>query len=294
MTSANPLKKVQPGDDLPGAQTFNYFIDTAIAEKNRSINTGGQPLQDFRQTGIVKVLNASGSTVSRNGVLGVSGVIITQTNHENEFLRQVALTGTTPARASHHGLFVVLIDPLESGKIGRGVISGAVPVQVDILDTGHLFADIKDGDGTQLESQAIGSARILYREPPIGTDPATGTHWCVVLLGVTNPYEVFPVTVAKDGGEAGSPAVGTIPGENCSFTYTVYDYAGQKIEDTVSPEHARHPETIYLEAGADGRSDKGLAYWDVSSAPLGTEDYGQPGALILIHLPGEIESSDEC
>lgn len=293
MTSSNPLKKLQAGDDLPGAQSFNYFIDAAVAEKARSLGIGGQRLPDFRQTGIVLVKNDSGATVGLNGVLGISGVIITQANAENEFRNQVTLTGVDPVLATHQGKFVVLLEPLEDGKIGRAVISGVVPVKIDVMDTGHAFADIQAGDTTNLESRAVGSARILYIEPPVGSDPATGVHWAVVNLGAEDPQRPFLVTVSKDGGVAGSPAVGTAAAVDCTWTYSVYDMAGFKVGELITPEHSRYPGAVYLEAGTGGRSEYGIAAWDTGSAPLGT-DPGWAGELLLLHLPGEIQSTDTC
>lgn len=290
--AGDPLKRLQSGDDLPPHQTFNCYADAAIAEKARQHKQARQAVPDFRQTSIVLVRNDSGATVARNGVLGISGVIITHTNHANEFLHRVTLTGVDPVLATHQGKFVVLLEPLGDGKIGKGVVSGVVQVKIDIHDTGHMFADIQDDTTANLESRAVGSARILYIEPPVGTLPATGVHWCVVDLGVEDPQRPFGVTVAKDGGVAGSPVVGTAAAVDCTWTYSVYDLAGFQVGSEITPERSRFPGTIYGEAGAGGRSAEAIARWDTGSAPLGT-DPGWAGELLLFDVD-EFPSADTC
>lgn len=299
--AGDPLKKVQAGDSLTRShESFNFFIDAAVAEKTRQDNTGQGKRPDFRQTGIVWVQNDSGATVERFGVLGIDGPIITSADNDTEFFRQVTVVGKTPDPDLHSNKFVILLEPLEDGKIARvGVISGAVQVQIYINDTDHRFADVVPPVGTAsgvtgyLSSGAVGSARILWIAPPVGTEAATGLHWAIVNLGVEDPQQPFGVTVVKDGGVAGSPAVGTVPAVNCSWTYTVSDLAGYELDTGVSPEQARYPGFIYLEAGAGGRSAYGLAVWTTGTPPLGTIP-GSEGTLVLMYLPGERPDATVC
>jgi len=86
------------------------------------------------------------------------------------------------------------------------------------------------------------------------------------------------VTVAKDGGVAGNADPG---GVNCSWTYTLTSLGGTVLETTVTPEVARYPKTVYLEAGAGGRSEYGIASY------IG-------GAWKLLGLPGEIADTTVC
>ena len=90
--------------------------------------------------------------------------------------------------------------------------------------------------------------------------------------------QIQVVTVAKDGGVAGNPDPG---GTDCTWTYTLTSLGGIVLATTISPEQARYPETIYLEAGAGGRSAYGMASYIA-------------GAWVLLNLPGEIADATVC
>ena len=89
------------------------------------------------------------------------------------------MKGKTPSDPDHLGSFVVLLEPIKSGKIGRAMIQGAVYVQVKI-ETSDVdeWADIDDGETGQLKATKDGSARIIYRR-----SGGTNGDWCVCLLG---------------------------------------------------------------------------------------------------------------
>lgn len=176
--AGDPFKRASSGDKLQiPAAAWNACLDAAEAHRN-----GGTPLpangpQQFRQADIVLVKNSSGSTVSRFGVLGISGVIFTPSAALASFQNQVAFTGVTPTTADHKGKFLICLEPIANGKVGRAWISGVCQVQIDVVDAAHGFCDVKNSDRTQLTSGGSGSARILYK--PSGT----GTKWCAVRMG---------------------------------------------------------------------------------------------------------------
>jgi len=147
------------------------------AHKNSREGGNAAGNRSTRNADIVLVKNSSGSDVARFGVLGISGVIFTPTDSLATFQDQVAVTGVTPTTASHVGKFVVLLDPIANGKVGRGWIAGVCQVQVDVTDTAHKFCDVRNSDRAKLVSSASGSARIIYSES------GTGTKWCVVRIG---------------------------------------------------------------------------------------------------------------
>ncbi|MBE3097140.1 MAG: hypothetical protein IMZ44_08410 [Planctomycetes bacterium] len=176
------LKKVQPGDRLRiPAKTFNTMIDAAQDFLNRRHNAGPDALRDVRQPGIVLVRNDSGSDLPRFGILGISGVLFTRTENATQFDNGPALTGTTPAAPDHRGKFVIALQPIASGKLGRCAVAGIVPVQIAVTDEDHRFADISDGSCDTLASAPSGAARILYQES------GTGTKWGLVLVGSWGP-----------------------------------------------------------------------------------------------------------
>lgn len=210
--SGDAFKRVRPGDKaVIAAAAWNACLDAAEAYKGGSLapRTPGKP--GFRQADIVLVKNASGSDVSRFGVLGISGVVFTPTDSLPSFQNQVSVAGVTPTTTSHVGKFVIALDPIPNGKIGRAWISGVCQVQVDISNTTHKFCDVRNSDRTKLASSVYGSARILYSE-----GSGTGTKWCVVRLGdnASEPVRLGKTssawakgtTATIDVWESGSPS----------------------------------------------------------------------------------------
>jgi hypothetical protein len=176
--NGDAFKRVRQGDSMQiPAAAWNACLDAAEAHRNGATPPFVGGPMEFRQADIVLVKNASGSDVSRFGILGISGVVITPAASLIAFQNKNAFTGVTPTVASHLGKFVICLDALKNGQIGRAWVSGVSAVQIDITDTSHKFCDVKDSDRTKLASGASGSARILY------TPGGTGTKWCGVRLG---------------------------------------------------------------------------------------------------------------
>ena len=62
------MNKVQPGQPLRiPAETFNAFLDAAPDFRNRQRSVSSESLPAVRQTGIVKVKNASGDDRAPGG-----------------------------------------------------------------------------------------------------------------------------------------------------------------------------------------------------------------------------------
>lgn len=176
--SGDAFKRVTQGSalEIPAA-AWNACLDAAEAHKRGAVSLPDAVARQFRQADIVLVKNASGAAVSRFGVLGISGVIFTPSDSLAAFQNQVAFTGVTPSGDSHKGKFLVCLDPLNAGEVGRAWISGVCQCRVLVTDADHQFCEATAGDSTQLKSSKSGSARILYK--PAGT----GSLWCTVRLG---------------------------------------------------------------------------------------------------------------
>lgn len=191
--NGDAFQRARPGDKMQiAAAAWNACLDAA--EAHRRGPGRGRPIEQYRQADIVLCKNTSGADVARFGVLGIAGVVISPTDSLNEFQSQVAVTGTTPTTA-HRGKFVVCLEPIAAGAIGRAWISGVCQVQVDITDVKHTHADVKPSELDKLQSGGSwsGSARILYRQ---GT--GTGTKWCVVRLGEGNGTAIRVGKVSAD------------------------------------------------------------------------------------------------
>jgi hypothetical protein len=215
--NGDAFKRVRQGDAMEiQAAAWNACLDAAEAAKRGGGGVVDAVGRQFRQADIVLVKNSSGSDVSRFHVLGISGVIFTPTDSLPSFQNQVAFTGVTPTTASHAGKFVICLDAIKNGQIGRAWVSGVSAVQIDITDASHEFCDVKDGDRTKLASSGSGSAMILYK--PSGT----GTKWCGVRFGNHTPCH----RITDNGYVAGNIQILGHSADGCLKWYDIATCAG--------------------------------------------------------------------
>jgi len=229
---SDALRKVQTGQRLViPAAAYNAFIDAAVDYRRRTARIGQKAEPSQRQASIVLVRNDSGGDLNRLAVLGVDAPVIDPAANEDEFKNRVALVGVTPAGDTHVGKFVVLAEPIASGKIGRAYAAGVCPVRIDVPDEDHEypFAEIAEGVTDNLKVSYYGSAAVLWREG------GTGVQWAVVRLGKTMPMHVFPVELTQVGGSQGDE-------ENpATWTYDVADVVtGETLASAVDPTASPH------------------------------------------------------
>ena len=173
------LKKVHPGDKLRiPAATFNTLIDVARDHLANRQNATRQPGIVLPPPGVILTIrNDSGSDRDRFEVLGLDEPVCPPEDNTADMSRGPVMSCIYPVDPDHLGAFVVLLEPIADGAVGRAMVQGAVYVQVDMDDMTAERADITDGECGYLTATAGGSARILWHE---GDEP--GTLWCVVLL----------------------------------------------------------------------------------------------------------------
>jgi hypothetical protein len=172
------LKKVKSGDPLViPASTFNAFIDAAQAHQAQQRALGAEGMRDFGHAATVRVRNDSGAAVDRFGVLGIDGPVIGPDANLVEFQGRPTLKGVTPIAGAHDGKFVVLLDPIGNGRIGRACAAGLTVARIDVSDAVHGYADIDNGDASHLASASSGAAKILWKES------GTGEKWALVSIG---------------------------------------------------------------------------------------------------------------
>jgi len=123
--------------------------------------------------------NATSSTVNRWGVMSVAGVVFTPSgatgNATQQFQDQPVLSGGLPTGGS---AFVVAVEPIAAGKIGRVAVAGVVQAKINVVSESDTFATAKDGDLTQLTSSSSGEATILWKESGTGAG-----KWALVRFG---------------------------------------------------------------------------------------------------------------
>lgn len=201
------LKKVQPGDDLNiSARTFNTFIDTAQwAARQRGTQTRSRQPKNLPQSGVVLVKNETGELREQGDALGIDGPIFTPADNLATFKGQVALRGVALDPAEHFGAFVVLLEPLADGKIGRAVIAGVAVALVQMRHAKHRFADAAAGEPQRLASAVVGAARILWKQYD------TGTSWAILEIGDRSGAGIVGKTSGSVPARSGAtPGVGTM------------------------------------------------------------------------------------
>jgi predicted RecA/RadA family phage recombinase len=123
--------------------------------------------------------NNTTGTVRRWGVLSVAGVVFTPSgatgNATQQFQDQPVLSGGLPTGGQS---FVVAVEPIAAGKIGRVAVAGVVQAKINVTDAGHGFAKARNADMAQLESSATGDVQILWKESGIGAG-----KWAIVRFG---------------------------------------------------------------------------------------------------------------
>lgn len=213
MANGDPFRKVQPGQPLQiSANWFNTVTEDLLSRHRQRMSGGAGAAQadPARNTGVVKVKNASGSDVARFGVLGINTILFGPADNLIEFQNNAALSCITPT-AAHAGKFVVLLEPAADGAIALAVVSGIVPVQINVTDAAHGWADVKAADLTQLNSGASGTAQIVYKE--VGT----GMKWAMVRLGAGASSGTRVVNLTQRGGANGNKT------SAATYTYDLYE-----------------------------------------------------------------------
>jgi len=250
----NALGRVNPGDALNfPAQTFNIFCDTAeeVARMKGRQFADRQPGRGIN-TGIVTVRNDSGGDLLRFAVLGIGAPIIDNSDNLAEFQNRVTFKGQLPDIDLHRGRFVILLEPLADGAIGKAVVSGVCQVLVNVSDAAHTFADVIDGDATTLASGWSG-AEILWKETGTGDDKCA-----IVRLGPPTPELLY--FELKDDLLAGNT------GTQYADAYLVADSGGSFIRDTsITFRVYNNGDNIFRGRGSDSspinEGSRGYARW---------------------------------
>ena len=170
------MNKVRPGDPVAiSAATWNDVLDAAALAKGSRRTGAGIP--DGLEPGIVRVKNATDEDLDRFAALSVAhGIGVAPDKNVLAFQNEPAvLFGRIWAG---DGAWVVLQEPIPSGKIGRAMLFGVTPAQVDVADKEHDFAEpVEDNAAGALQSCAAGTARILWKKG------GTGLQWCLLHVG---------------------------------------------------------------------------------------------------------------
>ena len=141
------LRKVQSGEQLKiPAEAYNAFIDAVREERARRHSIEQEAGLEVRQTGIITVRNQSGTDQDRYHILALRNPIVNPTDNLQEFKNRVSLDGVTAVDPAKCERFAILLDPLASGGIGRGIISGVAQVRINVIRESDTYAEILVSD----------------------------------------------------------------------------------------------------------------------------------------------------
>ncbi len=191
------LAKVSPGQPLRiTADTFNAFVDAAAAYQASRSSRQAEGGATVPTAGIVIVRNDSGADQDRFAVLGIGTPLILPSDNAAAFQERVALALVAPDEEAHADRICILQEPIAAGSLGRGLILGVTPVQLDVQAEDDRTAAIVTGETGSLATGSTGAARILWKEA------GTGLRWGIVQIpsggaGGGSPNLVLEVTSAN-------------------------------------------------------------------------------------------------
>ena len=169
------LKPVSPGQPIVlSAGDHNAMLDAARAHRARQVMKVGESAAR-QQAGIILVKNNTASNRDFLDVMAVDVPLILPTESLDEWSARVAFSCVDPG-STHAGRYVVLQEPIAAGELGRAMVIGVTPVNLDVVDEAHRYAEVDTGATGSLITKASGSARILWKES------GTGSRRAVVML----------------------------------------------------------------------------------------------------------------
>ena len=186
MATKRPDGRVEPGQRISSAfsaRAWNRAQDAAdVVLGARTGAEAGASQGSQRASNIVLVQNGN-IALPKHGVCGLqyagprlmAGATINGTNEASVYLRRFSENPIlTASSLLEVGLpFGIAIEPIAALKVGRIAIGGSFVFRVNLTNTTHRFADIKEGDNTQLQSTSCGRVRIINIEASAGL----GTKW---------------------------------------------------------------------------------------------------------------------
>lgn len=177
-----PDGRIEKGQKIASAisaRAWNRAQDAAdVVLGVRPNATAGDATFTDRAVNYVLVRNDTGLPVPMLGVVMIGSPVISPAGgtitgqdaasaRAREFVRRPVMIGDKPGPigiGSAERCFGIAMQPIAVGLVGRVAVSGVMPCKVEILDTSHAFATMRDGDVTQLQTAACGPMQLLWKE----------------------------------------------------------------------------------------------------------------------------------
>lgn len=153
----------------------------------------------FHHSAVLRVRNKTGGSLTKGALLGIDDTAFDASVAANMpaiFAQEPVVDGVAPVTADHTEALLVLLEPIGNNRLGRAALGGVVWAWVNITDTSHTHARIKDSDADKFESGTYG-AKILKQES------GTGTKRALINLSSYAPqprYAVASTTITAGSG----------------------------------------------------------------------------------------------
>jgi hypothetical protein len=172
------IEKVSAGEPLKIRASEWNLIAEAVADylRKKAGNTGatGPASSKYGQPVEIQIRNDTGSDLSIHSILKVGSPLVSAIDYPFEFLEPPVFGGSTPAATTD--LVAVTQDPIPDGELGRAILLGVAICTVDVVDSGHGYAEPTASSAAKLTSATTGPIRIIWK------DSGTGDKTAVVLL----------------------------------------------------------------------------------------------------------------
>jgi len=276
--TGDALKRVHSGERLRIPATAWNGMLGVLKKFQSSALSGGSPKQvRSLGPGEIWVKNDSGGNLVRSAIVGIdlAAPVFSPATQLDQFLAWPVVSGVAPAQAKP---FVILSEPVASGNVGRACIYGVCPALVNVISSGHRFADLEVDEelvsSTRLASGDRGAARIIAK-----AGSSTGEQWCILSLGDSGA-DTFQVKLYRSTSDPGAAGDKT---SKCTIRYQAWDMA-----DTVQYCEAIMP--------GDPAGSTRTATGKYIPAPEGSTGLGgwKGGEFVLLAALSEVPDVNPC
>jgi len=188
------FRKVRSGQALRiPAAAYNAFVEAAVNQRRRERNSGAGPALEPAPRGIVLVRNDSEEEIEPYHALAITGVLVEpgEDDQERTFHSRTPLTGEIATEESPTLSFVLALQPIKPGKLGRCVLTGVTPARVLITNETDTTCELAAGESV-LAGTPMGGIPILWKEA------GTGEKWAVIEMGRPSPGRVTAILGAAE------------------------------------------------------------------------------------------------
>ncbi|TVQ34116.1 MAG: hypothetical protein EA376_00690 [Phycisphaeraceae bacterium] len=249
-TAGDPFRKVRSGERLViPAPTWNGFIDAARFVRGAAAPTPEAMSRGGRARWDSLAKNGASSNAPRFGVLGIERKMTLLPDGLDRFITSSRDVLGRPPTADDYGRFVISVDPIRDGDVGRTLSSGVTLVRLKDWDEDKpQFADIDVGEVGHLKFNPGGAAEILW---VAAVEIEAGLRWCMVRIGarpvspgVIRAFELGDPNVIEAGDDTTQAEI-----EYATVTLVGGGVVAEDVDPGAAPHHWRRQNLGEYEPG---------------------------------------------